>query len=105
MEENSLSVFMTTKFNADTEAFRKFVDERGDALVAIREDAKSKGCLSHRHALGDGYVLVIDEWESADAFHDFFQGNEAIQEVMQSMRTEGEPVHTSGEILNSPDTF
>jgi heme-degrading monooxygenase HmoA len=100
-----MSVIVSTRINGDGEAFRKFTETRNQELVALMDDAKAKGCLGHRHAIGDGFVLVVDEWESAEAFNDFFEGNEAIASIMSGYDAKGEPEILIGEKLDSPDTF
>jgi hypothetical protein len=67
-EERKMSVMMVMRVQGDTERFRNFAETQGDTLREIAEDAKGKGCVHHRFAVGDGYVLVIDEWESPEAF-------------------------------------
>jgi quinol monooxygenase YgiN len=49
---------------------------RGDAFAKIAEEAKSKGALHHRFGSGDGFALVVDEWQDADAFMQFFSNPE-----------------------------
>jgi hypothetical protein len=100
-----MSVIVTVRLNGDVERYRNIVETQGDTLGAISEDAKTKGCLHHRHALGDGYVLVVDEWESAEACQEFFEGNEAIANLMGSFGAQGEPEISIGEALDTPDTF
>lgn len=100
-----MSVMMVMRVEGDTERFRNFIETQGDALAEISEDAKSKGCLHHRFAIGDGYVLVIDEWESPEAFQGFFEGNDAIARVMAESGAQGEPKISIAEAIESPDMF
>lgn len=100
-----MSVMMTMRVDGDTDRFREFVATRGDDLRRISDDAKAKGCLHHRFAIGDGFVMVLDEWESVDAFNDFFEGNEAVAEVMRESGARSEPEITFAESIDSPDAF
>lgn len=100
-----MSVVMVMRVEADTARFRDFIENQGDALRAIGDDARSKGCLHHRFAVGDGYVLVVDEWESPEAFQRFFEGNEAIARAMAESGAQGEPQITIAEAVESPDEF
>lgn len=100
-----MSVVMTMRVNADTEAFRNFVRSNVDLLMGISEDARSNGCIHHQTAVGDGYVMVIDEWETADAFMGWFKDNEAVARVMGEAGVQGEPEISIGEALKSPDEF
>jgi len=60
-----MSVLVTTKFSGDTAMFLKAVAERGDEFAKIADEAKGVGAIHHRFGVGDGFVLVVDEWESA----------------------------------------
>lgn len=100
-----MSVLMTLKVACDTEAFRAFATENEDVLVAIAEDGKSKGAIHHRFGVGDGFLLVIDEWESAEAFQGFFEGNAQIPTVMAAAGAQGEPEITIAEAVSSADEF
>ncbi len=100
-----MSVMMVMRVEGDSERFRSFIQTQGDVLRAIADDAQNKGCLHHRFAIGDGYVLVIDEWESPEAFRGFFEGNEEIPRAMAESGARGEPQITFAEAVESPDMF
>src|SRR5437764_15104117 len=74
-EGKPMSVLVTIRIAGDTAKFREFVDQHEDDLRSIAEQARSSGCLHHRLAVGDGFILVIDEWDSAEQFRGFFDGN------------------------------
>ena len=38
--------------------------------------ARAAGGIHHRFGVGDGFVLVVDEWESAEHFEKFFSNPE-----------------------------
>ena len=100
-----MSVLVTLKVACDPEAFRAFAAEKPDVLVAIAEEGKSKGAIHHRFGVGDGFLLVIDEWESAAAFQGFFEGQEQIPTVMAAAGAQGEPEITFAEAVSSADEF
>jgi len=100
-----MSVLVTGKVRGDTAAFSRFVGEQQDIMRKISEDARSKGCLHHQFGVGDGFVLVVDEWESAEAFHDFFQNNPDIPGVMREAGAQGEPEFTFAEAIDTVDRF
>ena len=100
-----MSVTMLMRVQADTETFTNYVEANAAAMDEISEDAKSKGCIHHRFAVGDGFVLVIDEWESAEAFQGFFEGNEAVAATMQGAGVQGEPEITFAESIDAAGTF
>src|SRR6266550_773314 len=64
------------KVSGDIDRFRQALLDRGDEFAKIAEEAKSKGALHHRFGIGDGFVLVVDEWQDADVFMQFFSNPE-----------------------------
>jgi quinol monooxygenase YgiN len=71
-----MSVLITVKVPGDTELFRKSVAERGKEFVEFAEKSRSAGAIHHRFGVGDGFVLVVDEWETVEEFQSFFGGPE-----------------------------
>jgi heme-degrading monooxygenase HmoA len=104
-EGGQVSVVVTGKVRGDTDAFRRFIANREDMLRKIAEDAKSKGAIHHRFAIGDGFVLIVDEWESVEAFQQFFQTNSDIPTAMQEGGAQGEPEFTFAEAVETADQF
>jgi hypothetical protein len=100
-----MTVIVVGKFRGDTEAFRRFVAERGDLMQKIGEEARSQGAIHHRFAVGDGFVFTIDEWESVDAFQQFFQTNADIPTAMQEAGAQGEPEFEFAEAIDTADQF
>ena len=101
-----MSVIITTKVSGDTNAFTKALEERADEFRAWGERGKAAGALHHQFAIGDGFVLVVDEWESVDAFQNFF-GDSEIQAFIGSVGGDPNvaPVTTVGESVDSSDKF
>lgn len=101
-----MSVIITTKVSGDTSVFAKSLEERADEYRQWAKRGKEAGALHHRFALGDGFVLVIDEWESADAFQKFF-GDPEIQAFIGSVGGDPNiaPEITIGEAIDSPDMY
>ncbi|MCH6469859.1 antibiotic biosynthesis monooxygenase [Sinomonas terrae] len=101
-----MSVIVAVKVFGDTGAFRKSLEDRADDYRRIAKQGKENGALSHRFALGDGFVLVNDEWESADAFQGFF-GTPEMREFIGSDGGDPNraPEITVGESIDSPDKF
>jgi hypothetical protein len=78
----------------------------GDSrLVAIRDAARAAGAIHHRFGVGDGFVVVVDERESAEAFHAFFSGNPDLPGVMPAVGAKSAPDIPVAEALASPDQF
>jgi heme-degrading monooxygenase HmoA len=104
-ESAPMSVLMTMVVQGDTERFLAFVRDEGSRLKAIADSAREQGCLHHQFGVGDGHVVVIDEWESPEQFQRFFEGNEEIEAVMQAAGAQGEPDIRFSEAIDSPDRF
>lgn len=100
-----MSFLITVKIAADTDAFRAYAEENGDTLKEIADDARTQGAIHHRFAVGDGFVLAVDEWESADGFQGFFEGNEKIPGVLAAAGAQGEPEVTIAEAISAADEF
>lgn len=100
-----MSVHITVKIPGDTEAFQRFAAENGDKLVAIAEDGRARGATHHRFGVGDGFILAIDEWPDAGSFQAFFDGNDAIGEVMAASGATGPPEVTVVELIDTADQF
>ena len=100
-----MSVLMTMRVPADTERFRQFVANEPDRLRRIADDARARGCLHYRFGVGDGVVVVIDEWESPEHFQRFFEGNPDIEAIMRDAGAQGEPEIAFSEAIETPDQF
>ena len=100
-----MSVLVTGIVRGDTDAFRRYVSDNPDVLERISMDARSKGCLHHRFGVGDGFVVVIDEWETAEGFHDFFANNADVPTVMREAGAQGQPEFTFAEAIATADEF
>src|SRR5262249_47718866 len=100
-----MSVLVSVKFSGNTDQFRQFLASSPDRFAEIAPEAQAAGCLHHRFGIGDGFVLVIDEWESAEAFQTFFTTNEKVPLIVRDAGASGEPEITFGEAVDSPDQF
>ncbi|MGN6763053.1 MAG: hypothetical protein ACTHJI_17200 [Leifsonia sp.] len=101
-----MSVIVAVKISADVGAFKKSLTERADDYRRIAEMGRQQGALHHQFGSGDGYVLIIDEWESADAFNKFFSDPE-LMSFIGSVGADPNvaPEITVGESVDSPDKF
>jgi hypothetical protein len=100
-----MSVLMIMRVEGDTQQFRRFVGTEHNRLRAIAQSAQAAGCLHHRFGVGDGYVIVVDEWQSPEHFERFFEGNEDIAAVMRDAGAQSEPQITFTEAIASADQF
>ena len=60
-------------------------------LEEITEDTKGSGVIHHNFVAGDGELVVVDEWESAEQFQGFFEGNPKVERVMSLIEITGPP--------------
>jgi hypothetical protein len=80
------------------------VDRAGE-FAKIAEQAQAAGGIHHRFGIGDGFVVIVDEWESVDHFMQFF-GNPELQAFIGSVGAEaGPPDLTFAEAVSTPDQY
>jgi hypothetical protein len=99
-----MSVLVIGKFQGDTATFRKSLTERAGEYAKISEQSKAAGALHHRFGIGDGYVVIIDEWETVEQFQQFF-GNPELQAFIGSVGGTGAPELIVSEAVASADQF
>lgn len=101
-----MSVLVTGKFHGDVDTFRKAVSERADDLADVASRARSAGCLHHRFGVGDGVVVLVDEWETAEGFEKFFSAPE-LQQLVAEMGASPDipPDITISEAIATSDQF
>jgi hypothetical protein len=100
-----MSVLIATKFTGDTDAFTNSLTTRASEYREIADRAKAAGALHHQFALGDGFVVIMDEWETQDAFRAFF-ADPGLQGFIASVGGDSRaPEVLAGEKIDSPDKF
>ncbi len=100
-----MSVHIVTKFTGDTAKFGQALVDRASEFVEIGERARSQGAIHHRFGVGDGFIAVIDEWESVQHFESFFS-DPNLQAFIGSVGADaGPPEVTVAEAISSPDEF
>jgi hypothetical protein len=100
-----MSVLIAIKVSGDTAEFQKALANRAEEFEAAAARAKAAGAKHHRFGIGDGFVLGVDEWETADQFQQFFTDPQ-MQEFVGSIGADGTPPEiTITEAIASPDEF
>ena len=100
-----MSVLVIAKFQGDTAKFRQSLVDRADEFEQTTVRARAAGGIHHRFGIGDGFVLVVDEWESVEKFQQFF-ANPELQAFIGSVGAEpGPPEITIAEAVSSPDQY
>jgi hypothetical protein len=100
-----MSVLVVVKVSGDTTAFHQALADRADEFVAVKERAEQNGAIHHRFGVGEGFVLAVDEWETAEAFEQFF-GDPRMHEFIASIGADPAPPEiTIAEATPSADEF
>jgi hypothetical protein len=99
-----MSVLVIGKFTGDTAKFRASLTERAAEYEKWGAAAQAAGAVHHRFGIGEGFVVVNDEWPSVEAFEKFFS-NPELQAFVGSIGAEGAPEMMVAEAVASPDQF
>ena len=100
-----MSVLVIAKFQGDTAKFRQALADRGDEFAKIVDDARAAGAIHHRFGVGDGFVVVQDEWDTAEHFQQFF-ADPSLQAFIGSTGAASTPPEiTVSEAVSSSDQF
>lgn len=100
-----MSVLVIAKFQGDTAKFRQSLEDRADEFAKIAEGSKSAGGLHHRFGVGDGFVMVVDEWESVEHFQKFFADPDLQAFIGSAGAAPAPPEILVAEAITSPDQF
>ena len=85
-----MSVVVVAKIPGDTAKFRQALTDRADEFETLSSQAREVGGVHHRFGIGDGFVLVVDEWETAENFQQFF-GDPKLQEFIAAVGADPTP--------------
>jgi quinol monooxygenase YgiN len=100
-----MSVLIVLKFRGDVAKFHQALADHASEFAQFAEGARtSGGGIHHRFAVGDGFVVVVDEWESAAHFEKFF-AKEDLQALVAEAGAAGPPEITIAEAITSPDQY
>src|SRR5215469_16123921 len=100
-----MSVLVIAKFPGDVAKFRQALADRADEFAKIGEQGRVSGGIHHRFGVGDGYVVVVDEWESAEHFQKFF-ANPDLQAFIAEVGAAPQPPEiTIAGAISSPDQY
>jgi hypothetical protein len=100
-----MSVLVIGKFEGDTAKFRQALTDRAGEFAKIADMARSAGGVHHRFGIGDGFVVIVDEWETAGQFQQFF-ANPDLQAFIGSVGAAPVPPQiTVAEAVASPDQY
>ena len=97
-----MSVLVTMKVRADTERFRRFLVAEPERLRIFALSAQAAGAIHHRFGIGDGFLVVIDEWESVESFESFMSRDE-IAGILRDSGVQTVPEVEVTEVIESAD--
>jgi heme-degrading monooxygenase HmoA len=101
-----MPVLMTLRVPGDAQELERRATENPGRMQAIADDAKTRGAISHRFYANDaGEIMVVDEWESPEAFQAFFAAHPEIQDLMAEIGVTTEPTVTFWRELDTHDSF
>ncbi len=86
-----MSVYMSLRVKTDPARWEQVARENEDKLKEIAERGRQAGAIHHTFAATDSEVVVMDEWESEEAFQRFFQSDPDIPKLMQEAGVTSEP--------------
>ena len=99
-----MSVIVVIKFSGDTGVFRESLSARSADFVRFEQESRAQGAIHHRFGIGDGYVLVVDEWDSMARFERFLAIPE-LQAFISAVGASGVPEVIVAEATSSPGEF
>jgi hypothetical protein len=102
-----MTVLVTLRISGDPARIEQALTGDRERLTEVAERAKGKGALHHRfyaNAEGSG-VLVLDEWENAEGFQQFFGESPEIGAMMAEAGVTSEPEAAFWRPLDTPDAF
>ncbi len=97
-----MSVLMILKASGDPAKMEEWANANSELMQKILGHAREHGVIHHRFYGGDGEIVVVDEWESEDGFREFFDHEEDIPKMMQTIGA-GEPQISFYRPLNTND--
>lgn len=100
-----MSVLVIGKFQGDTAIFRKALADRAGEFAKIAEMAQAAGGIHHRFGVGDGFVVLVDEWETAGHFQQFFSDPDLQAFIGSVGAAPAPPDITITEAVASPDQY
>lgn len=100
-----MSVLVIGKFQGDTDTFRQALTGRAGEFVKYGDMARAAGGVHHRFGVGDGFVVVVDEWESAEHFQRFFSDPELQAFIGSIGAAPAPPEMIVADAVASPDQY
>jgi heme-degrading monooxygenase HmoA len=101
-----MSVLVITTIAADTAVFEKVAADSTDTMRDIAGQGRAQGAATHMFADdGAGNLLIVDVWDSREAFDAFFSSQPDIGDLMQRVGVTAPPSTVSYRIIETADRF
>jgi len=102
----AMSTIVIAKYRADPSRFEKLVKSNDVDFTAVARSRMAKGCISHRYAVGEGCVYVIDEWPSVEAYNEGWETSRGwSHEIAVEAGLEEPPEITYLHVVPDPGAF
>ena len=99
-----MSVIVIGKLPGDTAVFQSSLAAKATEFKRYAELAQAQGAIHHRFGIGDGYVVIVDEWESMASFEKFMS-NPDLQAFIAESGASGVPEITIADAISTVDEF
>jgi heme-degrading monooxygenase HmoA len=100
-----MSVFVTLTVEADPDKAAQVMQANEARTQKINDHARGLGCIHHRFVGGDGVMMVMDEWDSADSFYKFFESDTDIPALLKDAGVSSAPDIKIWNRMDSRDEF
>jgi heme-degrading monooxygenase HmoA len=100
-----MTVRVIGRLSADPGLMEKLFAERKDDFVSVQKDSIQRGAKHHEFLNAGNELMILDEWESAEAFQSFFADQPIIASIMGELGVAGPPTFEVYEVMDSPDKF
>jgi hypothetical protein len=100
-----MSVIVTGRVEVDPGIMKKLMDERPDDFRTVMKESKKRGAIHHQFVAESGAVRILDEWDTAEHFYEFFASQPIIADLMSSAGVTSPPTFNTYEVMRSPDQF
>ncbi len=100
-----MSVLVIGKFQGDTAKFSQALVDRAGEFAKFTDMARSEGGIHHRFGIGDGFIVIVDEWATVEQFQKFFSDPELQAFIGSIGAAQAPPEITVTTAVTSPDQY
>jgi heme-degrading monooxygenase HmoA len=100
-----MSIIVVLRVPGDPAAFERYANANSEQVTRIAQAGRAAGAAHHMFAAGDGEIVVVDEWDSAENFQAFFAAQTEIPELMRAGGATGDPQISFFRKIETPDAF